>query len=196
MRHCRTSVNKSQASGYVPPLQKKWLCVQAFLCRGRDHEWLGEGKIVLPKSTSMIWFRKARCPFSLNRWPQQMELVEEAPKCLLEQQFMMNKWKTAECSDSVPNFYCLVWKPQISSFLLFFSLRLSCFESLAICDTQMRPQASVKLPFSRAMPVLLTELAASTLLSLAYSYAEISLPNLEDLWASADKLKCSRFSLQ
>lgn len=93
-----------------------------------------------------------------------MELVEEAPKCLLELQFMKNKWKTAECSDYVPNFYCLVLKPQISSFLLFLSLELSCFESLAICDTQTRPQASVRLPFSQAVPVLLTELAAYTLL--------------------------------
>lgn len=36
-----------------------------------------------------------------------MEVVEEAPKYFLELQFMKNKWKTAECSDSVPNFLLL-----------------------------------------------------------------------------------------
>ena len=175
-------------------------CVQPFLygegimrrtvklasCRGREH---------CQKAPPWCeWFRKSRCPFSLNRWPQQMELVEEAPKCLLELQLMKNKWETPECSDSVPNFYCLVWKPQISSFLLFLSLELSCFESLAVRDTQTRPQASVRLPFNQPVPVLLTELAAYTLLFCNLFILRDLPPNLEALicgpeptsWSAAD----------
>lgn len=127
--------------------------------------WMGKGSWQKWKNWPFAGeIKKSRCPFSFNRWPQQMESVEEAPKCLLGLQFMKSKWKTAECSDSLPNFYCLVWKPQISSFLLFLSLKLSCFESLAICDTQTRPQASVRLLFRQAVPVLFAELAACTLL--------------------------------
>lgn len=102
-------------------------CVQPFLygegvmgrtvelasCRGREHcqkapQWF-------------VCFRKSRCPFSLNRWPQQTELQRKFPgvfECLLVLECVKNKWKTAEFSDSALNFYCLVLKPQISSFLL------------------------------------------------------------------------------